>query len=90
MDRINLSIVLLNYLLIILNLIKIYTFQSCSIYMNTNYNVISNKTVYALCYGNYTLESAKNECIKNGYFLAENRMNSSNKTILDTFSGLIL
>jgi hypothetical protein len=75
-------LVLLNYLLIILNLIKIYTFQSCSIYINTNYNVISNKTVYALCYGNYTLESAKNECIKNGYFLAEN--------IIDTFSSLIL
>jgi hypothetical protein len=75
-------LVLLNYLLINLNLIKIYTFQSCSIYMNTNYNVISNKTVYALCYGNYTLESAKNECIKNGYFLAEN--------IIDTFSSLIL
>ena len=83
-------LVLLNYLLIILNLIKIYTFQSCSIYMNTNYNVISNKTVYALCYGNYTLESAKNECINNGYFLAEHILDSLNKTILDAFSSLIL
>jgi hypothetical protein len=83
-------LVLLIYLLIILNLIKIYTFQSCSIYIYTNYNVISNKTVYALCYGNYTLESAKNECIKNGYFLAENILDSSNKTILDTFSNITL
>ena len=83
-------LVLLNYLLIILCLIKIYTFQSCSIYIYTNYNVISNKTVYALCYGNYTLESAKIECIKNGYFLAENILDSLNKTILDAFSSLIL
>ena len=73
---------------VILNLIKIHEFQNCSIYIYKNLNVNSNKTIYALCgVGNYTLESAISECNKNGYILAENIQDSSNKTILDILSS---